>query len=110
MDYIIVKKEGLTVKLQLSDIFYIRTRPDYPSILHFVTDEGIYESYGQLKVLDASIGPSFIRCHRKYLVNLERIKAIDKRSRKVIFDNEDIESIECSRRNLVEVTKTWMSI
>ena len=110
MDHIVAKKENLTVKLQLSDIFYIRTRADYPSILQFVTGDGVYEAYGRLKAFEENIGPVFIRCHRKYLVNLKRIKAIDKKSRKIIFDNDSIEEIECSRRSLVEVTNIWMSI
>lgn len=110
MDYIIAKKENVTVKLLLSEILYIGTKADNPRVLQFVTDDGIYEAYGKLKELDDRMGVTFNRCHRKYLVNLKRVKAIDADSRKIIFDNEHVEAIEGSRRKLTASFKAWMSI
>ena len=110
MDYIIVKKENVTVKLQPSEILYIGTKVGNPRILQFVTDDGIYEAYGRLKTFDDSMGVTFNRCHRKYLVNLKRVKAIEADRRKIIFDNERVEAIEGSRRKLAEALKSWMSI
>lgn len=110
MDYIIAKQDKLTAKLKLSDILYIGTKAERPRILEFVTDEGIYESYGKIKDFEEKIGLTFRRCHRKYLVNLRRVKAIDSKDRKIIFDNNSISPIECSRRHMVEVTRDWKTL
>lgn len=107
MDYIIAKKDRLTRKLHLSEIFYIGTKDETPRILQFVTDEGVYEAYGRIKEFESGIGLTFMRCHRKYLVNLRHIKAIDGENRQIIFDSEKVSSITCSRRSLSEVTKVW---
>ncbi|HEO6712717.1 TPA: LytTR family transcriptional regulator DNA-binding domain-containing protein [Streptococcus agalactiae] len=110
MDYIIAKKETLTVKIQFSEILYIGTIPGRPSVLRFITDNGVYEAYGKIKDFEVSLGLIFKRCHRKYLVNLKRVKAIDTETRQIIFDNSEVASIECSRRSLTDVLKEWKNL
>lgn len=101
------KKDKLNVKIQMSNILYIGTIVNRPRVLMFVTDEGIYESYGKLKEFEVNSSLTFKRCHRKYLVNLRRIKAVDVENRQIIFDNNKITPIECSRRNLTDVVRSW---
>ena len=110
MDYIIAKKEALTVKIQFSEILYIGTIPERPRVLRFITDNGVYEAYGKIKDFEVSLGLIFKRCHRKYLVNLKRVKAIDTETRQIIFDNSEVASIECSRRSLTDVLKEWKNL
>lgn len=107
MDYVIAKKDKLSQKIYLSEIFYIGTKDGAPRILQFVTADGVYEAYGRMKEFEASIGLTFVRCHRKYLVNIRQIKAIDSGSRVIMFIAEKVTPIACSRRSLAEVTKIW---
>lgn len=110
MDYILVKKDKLAFKIQFTDILYIGINPKRPRVLRFVTDGDVYEAYGKLKDFELRLGLTFKRCHRKYLVNLRRVKAIDMETRQVLFDNSKINSIECSRRSFIEVLNEWKSL
>ncbi|MBK5034532.1 LytTR family transcriptional regulator DNA-binding domain-containing protein [Streptococcus sp. 15.1] len=107
MDYFIAKKGTKSVKIQIGDILYIGTLLGRPRVLQFITDNEVYEAYGKLKDFELILGSTFRRCHRKYLVNLSRIKAIDTGTRQIILDNGKVGSIECSRRNLNEVFEAW---
>ncbi|MBJ8326465.1 LytTR family DNA-binding domain-containing protein [Streptococcus pacificus] len=107
MDYIFVKKDKINVKINITDILYIGTIENRPRVLEFVTDKETYQSYGQLKAIEAMTALSLKRCHRKYLVNLRRIKAIDSLNRQIIFDNPFISPIDCSRRNMKGILREW---
>ena len=63
-----------------------------------------------VKDFEIDMGLVFRRCHRKYLVNLKRIKAIDLGTRRIMFDNSKVNSIVCSRRKLTEVLKDWKNL
>ena len=110
MDYIIAKKDTLKVKINILEILYIGTILERPRILQFVTDYGTYEAYGKIKDFEVSLGLTFKRCHRKYLINLKRVKAINTETRQIIFDNCKVNSIKCARRKLAEILKEWKNL
>lgn len=110
MDYIVAKKDSMLVKIPIGEILYIGTMSDCPRLLQFITDNGIFEAYGKIKDFEIDMGLVFRRCHRKYLVNLKRIKAIDLGTRRIMFDNSKVNSIVCSRRKLTEVLKDWKNL
>lgn len=110
MDYIVAKKDSMSVKIPIGEILYIGTMSDCPRLLQFITDNGIFETYGKIKDFEIDMGLVFRRCHRKYLVNLKRIKVIDLGTRRIMFDNSKVNSIVCSRRKLTEVLKDWKNL
>ncbi|MCU9534105.1 LytTR family DNA-binding domain-containing protein [Streptococcus sp. CSL10205-OR2] len=110
MDYIIVKKDKINVKINMIDILYIGTIENRPRVLEFVTDKETYQSYGKLKAIEDRTTLTFKRCHKKYLVNLRRVEAIDSLNRQMIFDNHQIEPIECSRRHMTDVLREWKNL
>ena len=69
---IIVKSSGTQQKLLLKDIYYIESS-NKKVIFH--TTEGILEIYGKMEELENRLGNTFYRCHRCYLVNMEKISA-----------------------------------
>ena len=70
--YIIIKSLGAQQKLFLKDICYIESG-NKKVIIH--TTGGILEVYGKMEEFESSLGNSFYRCHRCYLVNMEKISA-----------------------------------
>ncbi len=68
--YIFVKNAGVQTKLYLKDIFYIESA-NKKVIIH--TKTGIMETYGKMEEWERAAGGSFYRCHRCYLVNMEKI-------------------------------------
>ncbi|MGQ7396096.1 LytTR family transcriptional regulator DNA-binding domain-containing protein [Streptococcus suis] len=110
MNHLIVREHKSLFKVMFQDIFYISTDQENPRILNIVTSDHVYRKYGSLKDIEIEAFLTFTRCHRKFLVNLEKVLFIDKQNRKLIFKNKNIRSIECSRRNFKKVEQIWDSI
>lgn len=70
--YIIVKSSGVQQKIFLKDIYYIESS-NKKVIYH--TKDGRLEAYGKMEELENELGNAFYRCHRCYLVNMEKISA-----------------------------------
>lgn len=70
--YIIVKNSGIQQKILLKDIYYIESS-NKKVVYH--TKEGRFETYGKMEELENELGNVFYRCHRCYLVNMEKISA-----------------------------------
>ena len=107
MDYIMVTKGKLSLKVKLIDIYYVSTVANKPHVLKVVTENDCYEIYGNLKDIQALAPHIFTRCHKQYLVNLFHVKGINKESQQIIFITSCIDSIKCSRRCLKDVIQTW---
>ena len=68
--YILVRNSGAKKKVYIKDIYYIESA-NKKVIIH--TKTGILDSYGKMDELEQMTGSSFYRCHRCYLVNMEKI-------------------------------------
>ena len=68
--YILVRSSGVQQKVYIKDIYYIESA-NKKVIIH--TRTGILDSYGKMDELEQMTGSSFYRCHRCYLVNMEKI-------------------------------------
>ena len=70
--YIMVKSLGAQQRLLLKEIYYIESR-NKKVIIH--TTDKTLEVYGKMEELENRLGSTFYRCHRCYLVNMEKISA-----------------------------------
>ena len=68
--YLFVKSAGIQTKVYLKDIYYIESA-NKKVIIH--TKTGVLETYGKMDEWEQTAGGSFYRCHRCYLVNMEKI-------------------------------------
>lgn len=110
MRSIIVNDQKVQVKVDLMDIFYIIPASDKNHILKVVTVNGVYEIYNSLTNVEDKLSFIFYRCHRKYIVNLEKIRALDKVNRTIMFLDEAIDTISYSRLKQKELEKLWEQI
>lgn len=78
--YILVKNSGVQQKVYVKDIYYIESA-NKKVIIH--TGAGILESYGKMEKLEQMTGNGFYRCHRCYLVNMEKIVSYNANTIKV---------------------------
>ena len=73
-DIISVKKEDSIIFLKPSEIYYLASTKGKVEI---VTRDDQYQSWDSLKVWEERLkGFGFFRCHRSYMVNVEKIKTI----------------------------------
>ena len=83
--YILVKKSGTQQRVHIRDIYYIESA-NKKVIIH--TRTGALESYGKMEELEQVIGSGFYRCHRCYLVNMEKIASYSGGSIKLVNGDE----------------------
>jgi two-component system, LytTR family, response regulator LytT len=84
-DYLFVKSEYKIVRISLGDIIYIEGMREYVRI-HLTTGKSLMPLIS-LRVLEEQLPSSrFMRVHRSYIVNLEKINTID--HSRIIFDGK----------------------
>ena len=68
--YVLIKNSGVQQKIYIRDIYYIESA-NKKVIIH--TADGTLECYGKMEEFEQMTGSGFYRCHRCYLVNMEKI-------------------------------------
>jgi DNA-binding LytR/AlgR family response regulator len=82
-NHLFVKSEYKLIRIELSDIKYIESMHEYVRI-HLVNDKPVMTLLS-MKVIEEQLPANrFMRVHRSYIVNLERIKTIERF--RIIFD------------------------
>jgi len=71
-------------RIELNDLVFIRSERNY---VHLVTDNNDYLVKNSLSDMERQLhSKSFIRIHKSYLINLQRIRRIE--AKQVLMDNE----------------------
>lgn len=99
--YVIVKGNRMQKRILLKDIYYIESS-NKKVIFH--TSDGNIDTYGKMEDWESELGNTFYRCHRGYLVNLEKVTAYN-------VDTIDIingESLILSRKKYSDFVKAYM--
>lgn len=73
-DFLFIKAEDKLIKLRKDDILFLESMRDY---VKFVTPGKNYVTYSTLKNMEEKlIGPNFLKVHRSYIVNINKIDDI----------------------------------
>ncbi len=73
-DFLFIKAEDKLIKLKKDDILFLESMRDY---VKFVTPAKSYITYSTLKNMEEKlIGPTFLKVHRSYIVNINKIDDI----------------------------------
>lgn len=99
--YVIVKHKGVQKKILFKNIYYIESS-NKKVIFH--TKDGILDIYGKMDYWQEELSDSFYRCHRGYLVNMEKITAYSYDTIEVI--NGD--SLILAQKKYPEFIKVYM--
>ena len=68
-------------------IFFETTEIDHKLRIHTVT--GQTEFYGSIKEIEAALDSNFYKIHRSYLININKVKSIDKKNQVVSMINNE---------------------
>jgi len=72
---IYIRSEGRYVRISYKDILYFENVGDYVKVL---TESGNHIIHGSMKSIDSRIQhPRFLKVHRSYIVNLDKVKDIE---------------------------------
>lgn len=72
--YIFIKEKGALKKINLQEVLYVEAMGDYVKI-HF--EDKWHTANTTIKELEEKYSSIFIRCHRSYLVSLQKIDTVD---------------------------------
>jgi DNA-binding LytR/AlgR family response regulator len=73
-EFLFIKSEDKLIKLKKDDILFLESMRDY---VKFVTPGKSYITYSTLKNMEEKlIGPTFLKVHRSYIVNITKIDDI----------------------------------
>jgi DNA-binding LytR/AlgR family response regulator len=83
-DHLFVKSEYRLVRIDLSEIKYIESMHEYVRI-HLINDKPVMTLLS-MKSIEEQLPPErFLRVHRSFIVNIDRIKVVERY--RIIFDN-----------------------
>ncbi len=81
-----IETGGRKISVDYNDIFFFETSGNIHKVILHAKNRQI-EFSGTIKELAATLGDSFVRCHRSFLVNKRNIKEIDAKNRIIYFTN-----------------------
>ncbi|QKX06609.1 response regulator transcription factor [Aquimarina sp. TRL1] len=99
-NFIFVKSEYENIKINVDDIQYIQGLKDYIKIYIKGTDKPILTLLSFKEILHKLPDHKFIRIHRSYIVNIDKIKALQKT--KVLVDTIRIPIGETYKNNVLK--------
>lgn len=79
--------------------------------LVFYTDTRIYETYNSFNRISNELPKNFVRCHKSYIANINKISNVNSNSNLILFNNKNnYNEIKCNigpkyKNNLMEVLK-----
>ena len=83
-NYIFVKSEYKLIRIDFADIRYIESMHEYIRI-HLINDKPIMTLLSMKNIEEQLPSNTFMRVHRSFIVNLEKIKVIERN--RIVFDN-----------------------
>lgn len=97
-----IKSQDKIVKLRLEDVLFFETSPTIHKIVAHEANRQI-EFYGKMKELEERLHSRFYRCHKSYIVNLDKIKEIDKSMRVIhLIDGKQCLVSQRELRNMLK--------
>lgn len=96
-----MKSSGTQQKILLKNIYYIES--GNKKVIFHTTDSTL-EVYGKMEKLENELGNTFYRCHRCYLVNMEKISAYS--ADNIQVTNGD--NLLLARKKYSDFIKTYM--
>lgn len=97
-----IKNREKYVRIKLKNIYYVESEL---RLLHIYTNSGMYTTYMTIESVQEKLNGNFIRCHRSYIVNSNKIMKIEKDN--IILYNDKV--IPISRSHYKDLTEDFFN-
>jgi two-component system response regulator AgrA len=84
--HISIDEDCRIINIKLGDILFIETSAAAHRIRVHEENRQV-EFYGSLKDVQKKLTPNFYRCHKSYIVNMDKIAEVDMKSNRIIMTN-----------------------
>ena len=108
-DYILYQDRAI-VKVPLSKIIMLQLTQQKLMLFFLLTAEGNFEASTSLAKIEEESTEELIRCHRKFLVNKDKIAGFNHETRTIMFMDDRVSDIACSRRHFTILKNQWKNI
>ena len=108
MKHMIIQTQKTVYKVNVDDIYYIQTHSSKAHTVQIVTENASFDLFQNLSKLEKQYGETLTRCHRNCLVNLERVKSMDIKSKTLFLGEEGQYAVKYSRRRYREIRQKWL--
>lgn len=99
-DSFFIRKQKKISKVDVSEIFYFEADAGYTKI---VTDTELYIVRRSLKDILAMLDQElFLQCHRRYIINIQKVKSVDLDDDYVIFTERKVPFSRREKENLIK--------
>ncbi|MCL2378422.1 MAG: response regulator transcription factor [Defluviitaleaceae bacterium] len=88
------------IQLDMAEIIHIETTCTRHK-LRLYTKSRILEFNGDLKTIETRLDERFIRCHRSFIINRDKIAVVNKKANTVTMVNNSVCSVSRNRKNLL---------
>ena len=99
-DSVFVKRQESYEKIFLKDILYVKAEGDY--VTCFLQDEKITFRMSLCRLMQLLPAPVFLRVHRSYVIQLDKIEKINLQDSTVVIDKTIIPLNRASRKIIME--------
>lgn len=98
--YLPIVSASEVVKVYLDEIVYIESEVRK---IHYHTEDGIYSVYAKLDEVAENLPENFFRCHKRCLINLEKVKRMSGNT--IYFENGS--SIIMGQNNFIKTKHAY---
>lgn len=92
------KYQGSLFRIPYEEVNYIEKIQDLKKCIIYTIDDKEYEFPNNIAYLERTLGPSFYKCHKSIMVNVENIKHINYQDNTIIFKNNESAYIISNRQ------------
>ncbi|MCL1987169.1 MAG: LytTR family DNA-binding domain-containing protein [Firmicutes bacterium] len=78
---------GYTNSVDISSIFYLETSQDRAHNLNLYTKDTRHQFRSSLKDVENRLSKNFLRCHRSYIINLNKVKSFNPKNLEITLEN-----------------------
>jgi len=87
-DNYVFKVNHSIMSVAKDDILFFEASIETPHKIILHAKNGIYNFYSNMKDIEKSIGENFFRSHKSFIINLKKVKSIDKTSNTIYMVNK----------------------
>ena len=105
-EYIVVKSEYRLVRIKVSDIDYIEGLKDYVKICIAGEPKPVLSLMSMKSIEEALPEPQFMRVHRSFIVNMDRVRIVERNC--IVVDGRLIPVSDSMRRRFYDALGTML--
>ncbi len=100
------ENKGKKISIKARDIYYIESEL---RVIHIYTVDAKYTTYMTLDEIQAKLKSNFLRCHRSFIVNKDKIKKLIKQGM-VLFNDKFVPISRSKSKEVIQIVNDYLQL